>query len=418
VTPKDATKDDSVKDRIEDEWKVKLKEKVRAAHTSKKEYCVSDFYHDTGLWQRLARSRHLENFLFAVSVLYIIWAAVDVDNNDADSLQDSAPVFMVVNILFTMIFCLEVFVRFMAFKSKKDCCKNVWFLLDLVFGLAVILDLYVPILRFFQILYRMLRMQRRIPEMFILLKGLVVASRSVIFCLMLLVFNTYLFTLLLCTLTKDSGLGESYFPTVAEGMLLIYGILVGAHDSLLGEMNDKEPIAEVFFVIFVVSSWTILAITFGATCEVVSVVASESKEKMVDDYLKDKCRGMLELDDPAGNAMITQKEFDSMIMSAESARVIQECGVDVVGLVDYFGSVGEEMTSEEFLSLISNMRGTNTAAVRDVIDLQKILMKENAESADRIKKGIITPLEDRLGKVETLLSQLLAKKDDDNNEHV
>jgi hypothetical protein len=52
---------------------------------------------------------------------------------------------------------------------------------------------------------------------------------------------------------------------------------------------------------------------------------------------------------------ITKVEFDALLLSVDAARIIQELGVDVIGLVDlseYMFKVGAEISFADFMELI------------------------------------------------------------------
>merc|ERR1712039_816160 len=57
---------------------------------------------------------------------------------------------------------------------------------------------------------------------------------------------------------------------------------------------------------------------------------------------------------------------------------MQEVGVDVVGLVEYSGFIfkDSEMSFTDFVELILQLRGTNQATVKDIVDLRKQVMQE------------------------------------------
>merc|ERR1712232_342815 len=62
-----------------------------------------------------------------------------------------------------------------------------------------------------------------------------------------------------------------------------------------------------------------------------------------------------------------------------AAKMIQEIGVDVVGLVDFVDFVCEEGVTLEFedmMEMMMQMRGTNLSTVKDIVDLRKFLLTE------------------------------------------
>ena len=60
----------------------------------------------------------------------------------------------------------------------------------------------------------MARLLRWMPELLILLKGLVQATRSIFFTLVLLFLVVYVFALVFRQLTDGTEIGQEFFPTV------------------------------------------------------------------------------------------------------------------------------------------------------------------------------------------------------------
>merc|ERR1719424_2053468 len=102
------------------------------------------------------------------------------------------------------------------FQSDKD---------DSPLGNASVLKL-VRLIRLTR-MARMAKLLRAIPELIILIKGIVVASRSVVFTLMLLMIIIYFFAIVFRQLAADTDVGVEYFNPVPEAMfsLLLDGVL-------------------------------------------------------------------------------------------------------------------------------------------------------------------------------------------------
>eukprot|EP00971_Amphidinium_carterae_P236813 4700043-Amphidinium_carterae.1 len=138
----------------------------------------------------------------AVIVLNAIWMGVDADLNDAEILLDAAPVFIVAENLFCMYFTVEVVIRFYAFEHKRACLRDSWFLFDTALVILMVFETWVmtglmlalhvrsgegifsntAVLRSFKLLRltrltRMARLLRSMPEMLIIIKGIVSAIR-------------------------------------------------------------------------------------------------------------------------------------------------------------------------------------------------------------------------------------------------
>merc|ERR1719265_1301878 len=75
---------------------------------------------------------------------------------------------------------------------------------------------------------RMARLLRAMPELMVLIKGMLAATRSVFFTLCLLILIMYVFAIAFTQLTDGTSLGKNHFGNVAESMytLLVHGALL------------------------------------------------------------------------------------------------------------------------------------------------------------------------------------------------
>merc|ERR1719183_759108 len=75
--------------------------------------------------------------------------------------------------------------------------------------------------------------------------------------------------------------------------------------------------------------------------------------------------------------------------------MIQEIGVDVVGLVDFADFIfkdGVELSFPEFMEIVLQLRGSNMSTVRDVVDLRKFMFNQMRDNADHIEKKVLTAI--------------------------
>merc|ERR1712125_301572 len=76
---------------------------------------------------------------------------------------------------------------------------------------------------------------------------------------------------------------------------------------------------------------------------------------------------------------ISRATFEDLLTKPNAIKVIHQVGVDVIGLVDQTDFIFEndqELTFAEFFDLILKLRGSNTATVKDMVDLRKLLRTE------------------------------------------
>jgi len=113
-------------------------------------------------------------------------------------------------------------------------------------------------------------------------------------------------------------------------------------------------------------------------------------------------RGVTESIDTDSNGMISHKEFMLILDTDTAIEALNEVGVDPIGLVDcmdlFFIKEGEhvELEFDKFMELVLDLRGTNTATVKDMMHLGKAVRdsRENLQgqittlkkSNDRVEK--------------------------------
>lgn len=379
--------------------KEKLKENI-----GRKPYNVAEFYHETGFWPDVARNHVFENVTLGVIGFNAFWIWIDTDNNGAATLPDAHPVFIFAENAFCAFFTFEWFARFMSFKEKRNGLKDAWFVFDSCLVSTMVLETWVvtlivlsvgsasgaglgdaSILRLFRLLRltrlaRMVRLLRAMPELMVMIKAMGVAMRSVFFALCLLMSIIYVFAIAFTQLLEGTEVGESWFNSVPKSMNTLL---------LKGTMADQEAVVEyvstqhVFFRFFMLlyillASLTVMNMLVGILCEVVSVVSTVEKEELLINYVKSALQEMItkaELD-LNGDNRISRSEFEQLLDNREAARALQEVGVDVVGLVDFIDFIfvgGRDMSFGDFMDMVLQLRGSNTATVKDIVDLRKLM---------------------------------------------
>eukprot|EP00928_Gymnodinium_smaydae_P096406 TRINITY_DN8507_c1_g1_i1.p1 TRINITY_DN8507_c1_g1~~TRINITY_DN8507_c1_g1_i1.p1 ORF type:complete len:843 (-),score=160.21 TRINITY_DN8507_c1_g1_i1:200-2668(-) len=384
-----------------------MKERIRASVT-KREYNVHDFYWDTGVPQRIARSPIFDNMTLGVIGFNALWIAIDTDLNTSPDLLDADPVFQAAEHFFCSYFFLEWFIRYLSFKKKRDGFRDFWFCFDTAlcsmmvaetwvmtailalsgfslsgFGNAGVLKL-IRLLRLTR-MARMAKVLRAVPELIIMIKGIMIASRSVFFTLCLLVLIMYFFAIVFRQLGGDTPLAEVYFTTVPGTMfsLLMYGILPDMADIVFDSCNESVILGVVVLFFILLASLTVMNMLVGVLCEVVSVVSAVEKEQLNVNYVSARLFTMFtEFGDENNDEMISKNEFDHLMLKPEAAKIIQEIGVDVIGLVDYAAYIFKEdtaLTFPDFMELLLQLRGSNSSTVKDIVDLRRYVLLSIAD---------------------------------------
>eukprot|EP00927_Polykrikos_kofoidii_P084895 TRINITY_DN9081_c0_g1_i2.p1 TRINITY_DN9081_c0_g1~~TRINITY_DN9081_c0_g1_i2.p1 ORF type:complete len:652 (-),score=149.45 TRINITY_DN9081_c0_g1_i2:16-1971(-) len=391
-----------------------MKEKLRQ-NLGKPEYDVMNLYHKSGLFQLVARSPIFERITLMIITLNAGYISIDTDNNKSTHLLLAAAPFQIAEHAFCFYFTFEWFVRFMSFKRKRDGCKDSWFVFDSLMVLMMVGETWALTLIMMSVesdggqpgggpfssimrplrllrLSRMMRMAkllRAMPELLILIKGMVSAMRSVCFTLLLQLIILYVFGITFVQITSDLNVGEKHFALVVTSMhtLLVHGTLMDNIGELVYELIEESVINAVVFYIFVlISALTVMNMLIGVLCEVVSAVAATEKEQLTVTYVKGQVQEILRQGgvDQDGDGMISKVEFAQILENAQAARILSEVGVDVFGLVELSDFIFEkedengarfegQLTFADFMEVVLQLRGSNVASVKDMTDLRKFM---------------------------------------------
>jgi hypothetical protein len=391
-----------------------MKERIKG-QIVKKRYDVSVYYKDTGCAQRIARHNIFELFTLMIIGCNALWIAIDTDYNDQDLLIDADVGFLLVENLFCSYFFFEIIIRFIAFRNKTNCVRDFWFVFDGALVLMMVLETWVAtfvlavtsgggssvnfgsvsVLRIARLMRltrmaRMARLLRAVPELMILIKGMIAAARSVFFTLMLLLILLYVFAIAFAQLTKETAVGEEYFSTVALSMntLWLYATLCEDIPSLAHAVREESVYLVLLLYFFVLAApLTVMNMLIGVLCEVVSAVATSENEESALSFMKAKvARIFYKLDlDKDGNGMISKDEFKGLVENQEAARAMSDLGVDVLQLVDmadFFFADEEsseghkELGFHDFMEMVAQLRGNNIATVKDMMHMRKFVRAE------------------------------------------
>merc|ERR1712054_264819 len=88
-------------------------------------------------------------------------------------------------------------------------------------------------------------------------------------------------------------------------------------------------------------------------------------------------------------------DFEKFIMTPEVAVIIQDVGVDPMGLVDMADMIfedkdkeGKGLTFVDFIDVVLNMRGTNPSTVKDVKQQIRVMKNAMTETAFKLRKQV------------------------------
>ncbi|CAK0791456.1 unnamed protein product [Prorocentrum cordatum] len=334
--------------------------------------------------------------------------AVDTNWNKADSIVDAHPVFIVAENIFCLYFTVEWVIRLMAFEEKLYGLNSNWFMFDTVLVVMMVLETWVAvaillrrildddsfslgdvaILRLLRLLRlsRLVRMLRALPELLILVKGALRAMKTVMFVISLLFAITYVFGIAMVLLLEGTSAGAEMFPTVPQAMysLLLYGTLLDNLVFVCAKLEESSVVGlGVFFIYIALAALTVLNMLIGVLCEMVSLVAHQEKDRMLTILAEEKLALVIKNLDQNDDFRLSKREFLDILVNPSAAQALTDIGVDPIGVIDFAdlifsNEVGQEadLSFEEFMEIILQLRGTNSSTVRHMIELKHMIAQQ------------------------------------------
>lgn len=394
-----------------------LKAQARQALV-KPQYNVMDYYHNTGMAQKIARNAWFENITLGVVCINAVWMAIDTDYNDATLIQEMQPVFICGEMIFCTYFTAEVFIRFAAFRKKSSAFRDPWFAFDFFLACLMVLETWIMpvvtllldalrtylaglnlstlrLIRMVKILRltRMAKLLRAFPELKIIVKGIQFASRSVSVFFLLWIILIFIFSIVLTQLNGSFNTTDEFqnlFRTVTISIdtLLVNGILP-QQAGLLKAAMDAHPLFWLLILAFVLlASVTIMYMLVGVLVEVMGTISVSEKEGMTVTFVASQLREIMESLNINTTESLSQAEFQKLLIQPEIVLTISSVGVDAGVMMDMMDIIYEDLEKkgiiglsfESMAELILNLRGANNATVKDVKELlrvMKVIIKEN-----------------------------------------
>jgi hypothetical protein len=195
---------------------------------------------------------------------------------------------------------------------------------------------------------------------------------------------TYVFAVAFRQLTDGTVLEDEYFSSVPFGFksLLLYAIIPDQAAIVDGVGREHVLLGVLMLLFILLGSLTVMNMLVGVLVEVVSVVSAVEKEGMKLNFIKSQLFMMIRRIglEPAEDMMLTRQDFQYLLVKQGAAKVFKDIGVDPVAFIDIGNSIFDEagpegLTFKEFIEVVLQMRGTNMATVKDVVDLRRTLGK-------------------------------------------
>merc|ERR1712151_1260306 len=127
------------------------------------------------------------------------------------------------------------------------------------------------------------------PEVMVILKSLLTATRTVIFTLVLLGAIIYVFAIFFTELAQGTSLEHTYFRDVSTSMhtLLVAGAFPD-NDEIMWSFAAENIILWIVFLLFILlAAVTIMNMTIGVLVDVVKAASVAERETIQGKYLRD-----------------------------------------------------------------------------------------------------------------------------------
>jgi len=372
-------------------------------------------YKAEGFCQEVVRSTLFQWVTMAVIGINAFWIGWAVDNSIADTLPDEHGGFQLVENMFCFFFVFEVVVRYGAYQRKVYALIDAQFMFDCFLCVPMVIETwlvyifaasnsginlsgagFLSILRMLRLtrMARLMRIFRFIPELMVLIKGVSVALKSMMWTSVFLFLIIYVFAICFRMVSDETEMGKLHFPSIPSSMafLLLPGLFPD-NAAYVFELGATHIAYALLLVVFIVlGTLVVMNMLIGLMCEGVSAVAAAEKEDLAMMRLNKNMQKLIARVDEDSDGTISRAEISSMLHNADACDILQEVGVPVQGFVDvadfYIFGTRDSVSIREFSHQIWQLRDGNAATVRDVVELRRFVTDQIKElRTEQIRDG-------------------------------
>jgi len=423
-----------------------LKEQIRDALRNTP--CTVTTYHKkTGLFQAIAKHHSFEQSSLALVIGSSLWIAVDLDFNHAVMLHEADVGFKVIANILCLLFVAELMVRVLAFERLRDTVKDPWMLLDLLLVMTMVVETWVfwflfaaagfsvsvsnmkvlvvlRMLRLMRIL-RLAKLFRFLPEMLVIIRGILVAMRAISMVFLLLSVILYVGAIAFRVLLENTSVGREHFETVSQAMgtLLLDCALSGAKGAaLMRETYQVHPIyAVTMFAFVLIANLTMMGVLGALLVQSIKKIAELEEEErriMHNHEVMDELWQFIVAMDENHDGYIAYEEFFHMLSEPQTLKFLKALDVDPEILISLSDFVFEEnqgrLSQEAFNQWVLDLRGGTLKDHYLTRKFVKAKLTQLLEAAPKVDGLDVQTSQRKLDSLEAKLTQLLeaAPKED------
>jgi len=397
------------------------------------------------IWARIAYHQYFELTTMGVICVNAIWIGVDTEWNhermkDDDGKLPLSPVSDVIENLFCLYFTFELFVRFRAFKSKKMCFLDAWFMFDGLLVACMIFETWVMVivtaimdndsggavgplaaLRLLRLLRlaRVGRLMRFVPELLKLVKGMVKAVRSVFFILVFLIIVIYVFSIIFTgTLSDrtdfpltpfcnefneteqpdgcipdgemfpDDVTAQDLFATMGDSFMSLFtrGVLGDnldeTFDAILAAPGAGGVLFWLFLIFLIITFATLLNMLIGVVCEIINDAAAEEEEAETVNALTHTIQEAFDEIDENHDGLVSNVEWEHIKENRSVRNTLISVGIEKDRMEERLAQM-QEMLFEENGDEQGAMSSSLSATAVTRVSTQNMMRSSTTKSGDR-----------------------------------
>jgi hypothetical protein len=263
---------------------------------------------------------------------------------------------------------------------------------------------------------RIARFLRNIPELAVIVRGIIVVMRTVFLILILLTSLLYVFGILFVQVARDTDLNRNGgYNNVPSAMmtLVLSGLIPDMAPATYAFAKENFLFAALFMLFVFLGFITIMNMLIGVLVQVVSVVAtveaetnqlSEVKHVLLDNQLD------LKEDDT-----ISMHQINVLLSDENIAEGLCGLSIDTEALMNHSQVVfygRQDITMYDFWQLAVQHRGGNVAKVKDLVNFRQFIYSELSDLSSTVTKQneIITTLAAKAAPEEQLSTDVVQSR--------
>eukprot|EP00929_Paragymnodinium_shiwhaense_P046485 TRINITY_DN23669_c0_g1_i3.p1 TRINITY_DN23669_c0_g1~~TRINITY_DN23669_c0_g1_i3.p1 ORF type:complete len:578 (+),score=97.76 TRINITY_DN23669_c0_g1_i3:158-1891(+) len=383
-------------------------------------------YHN-GLTGQMVKSKKFEATTITVIMLNALEIGWDSDysaRNGSFNLWDPGTPkgFLIAENAFAAYFTFEILTRFFAYKEKLSCLRDPWFVFDALLVTFMVVETWLmpfmaadgsplgqlSILRLLRLLRitRMAKLMKAFPELMMIIKGIVAATKAVVWTVILLVIVTYTWAILFTNEYHQGPIGDlevedghvaTFFGSMGKSMLslLIMGTIlddVTACSDMIRSTGNYMMLA-AFLLYILINSFTLMNMLVGILVEVVGNTAEGEKQRVLEEYVRESIKTIFRQMDKDESGRITRAEFLAMrrhktVMKSLADLKIKEKQFDMyTELLFEPDATGEASISfEKLLNMLLRLRPGTSVSALDFASFKQLVCGGHTAVTDRLSR--------------------------------